>query len=339
MSRNSQASVDGGRQFWAGGSGKWAGERLLAAVQKGEPFAPGALRTLETLRNEEWKAFDSAIVQGAQTKLRLVADLIAAGLTIPLPNAMAKTVLEYDLVGDMDPATVSMDGMARSENDTIEWEMAGLPIPITHKDFFINIRRLMASRLGGQPLDTLQSTISGRKVGEEIERMTIQGGKQFQSLPIYGLLTHPNRNTMSFGTGGNWAQAAKTGAQILTDIMTMMSALQTDGFDGPYWVYYPTNAQLHLLEDYKAESDKTIRDRVLELTDITKFEPLAQLPAGNVVMFQATKDVIAMVNGEDVQTVQWDVNGGFGVNFKAFAIQIPLVRADADHNSGIAHMS
>src|SRR4051794_25905451 len=139
MGRESnRATVDTGRQFWAGGSGKWAGERLLAAMKNGEPFAPGALRTLDTLRDEEWKAFDADIIQGATTKLRIVKDLIAAGLTINLPNAMAKTVLEYDLVGDMDPATVSMDGMARSENDTMEWEMAGLPIPITHKDFFIN---------------------------------------------------------------------------------------------------------------------------------------------------------------------------------------------------------
>jgi uncharacterized linocin/CFP29 family protein len=339
MGESNRAAVDSGRQFWAGGSGKWAGERLLAAVTKGETFGPSALRTLDTLRSEEWKAFDSEIITGAQTKLRLVKELIAAGLTIALPNAMAKTVLEYDLVGDMDPATVSMDGMARSENDTLEWEMAGLPIPIVHKDFFINIRKLMSSRLTGQPLDTLQSNISGRKVGEEIERMTIQGGKSFQSLPIYGLLTHPKRNTSGFGTGGNWAQVAKTGDNILADVLTGMSALQADGFDGPYWVYYSTDAQLHLLQDYKTTSDKTIRDRVLDLKEIQKFEPLPQLPAGNVVMFQATKDVIAIVNGEDVQTVQWDVNGGFGVNFKAFAIQIPLVRCDADENSGVFHMS
>ena len=30
---------------------------------------------------------------------------------------------------------------------------------------------------------------------------------------------------------------------------------------------------------------------------------------------------------------------GFGVNFKVFAIQVPLIRADADGNSGIVHMS
>jgi hypothetical protein len=158
-------------------------------------------------------------------------------------------------------------------------------------------------------------------------------------LPIYGLLTHNHRNTGGYGTGGNWAQAAKTGDQILLDIFTMMAALQADGFDGPYWVYYPTNANLHLLGDFKAASDDTILDRIKKIPEIKKFEVLPQLPADNVVMFQATKDVIAMVDGEDVQTVQWDVNGGFGVNFKAFAIQIPLVRCDADDNSGIYHMS
>jgi hypothetical protein len=39
-----------------------------------------ALRTLDTLRHEEWKYFDDALVEEAVIRLVGVADLIAAGL-------------------------------------------------------------------------------------------------------------------------------------------------------------------------------------------------------------------------------------------------------------------
>jgi len=331
------ARVDGGRAFW--GSGKWATERMLRAMKEGRSLTPKELRTNDTLRNEEWKAFDTALVEGIRTRLRAVADLIGAGLTIPLPNAMAKTVLSYDKIGDMDPATVSMDGMARSENDRVEFEAGALPIPITHKDFFINIRKLMASRLGVEALDTIQIRIAGRLVGEEIERMLLIGGKQFQSLPIYGYTTHPNRNTIGFSGSKPWSDLTKDGAGILTDVQAMMSAAEADGFYGPYWIYFSKNASVRMEGDYSATSDLTIRQRIEAVDGISRFTSLDMLPTNSAILIQPTSDVVQLVDGERPQNVQWDVNGGFGVNFKVFAIQVPLIRADADGNSGIVHMS
>jgi hypothetical protein len=45
-------------------------------------------------------------------------------------------------------------------------------------------------------------------------------------------------------------------------------------------------------------------------------------------MKQDTVDVAAWVQGEPLQTVQWDEYGGFEINFKAFAIGVPLIRTD-----------
>jgi hypothetical protein len=333
------AISEGGRAFWRGGSGKWATEQLIRGMKENKVPHPDMLRTLDVLRPNDWIAFDTAVIEGAKMRLHFISDMIAAGLTIPLANAMAKTVLEYDLIGDMDPATVSMDGMARSDNDTVEFDQARIPLPITHKDFFINLRKLMASRASGEGLDTLQGRVSGRKIGEEVERMGVLGGKTFQQLPIYGLLTHPKRNTVSFGAGGSWNQGAKTSDQIVADIFTMMGLAAADGFYGPYWVYYPKDASLKMEADYKASSDISLRERVMAISGIQKFEVLDQLTTANVVLVQATQDVIAVVNGIQPQTIQWDVNGGFGINFKAFAIQIPLIRADINGNSGVVHMS
>jgi hypothetical protein len=92
-------------------------------------------------------------------------------------------------------------------------------------------------------------------------------------------------------------------------------------------------------EDFKAESDKTIRARLLEVDMVNDIRVVDQLPADNVIIAQSTIDVAAWIMGETTQTVQWDLYGGFKVAFKAFAIQVPLIRSDAQGRSGVFHYS
>lgn len=334
------ADIVSGSRLVSSGSGKWAGERFMRAAAEGRDISPADLRTLELLRNEEWKAFDNAIISGARERIRAVRDLVAAGLVTTIPNGLAKTVLEYDLVGDMDDAIVSLDGVTRSENDRLEYSRKGLPLPITHKDWYLNLRALRASRLGTEPLDTTYARVAGRKCGEKTEQMLFVGGKTFGALTIYGLLNHPDRNTAGFGTNGNWSQTAKTGADILADVFTLINLLEGDGFDGPYWLYYGgTMPGLKLAEDYKAAGSNTIRQRILDTQRVSRIEHSSKIPANQLVMFQPTEDVVKMIEGEDLQTIQWDVHGGMQINFKAFQIMVPLVRANATGGSGVAHMS
>lgn len=333
------AAVESARMVFGSGSGRWATERLLAALARGQDLNAATLRDLDTLPRDAWIALDNAIVTSAATRLNAVADLLAADLVTPLPNALGRTVFGYEKMSDIDPATVSMDGMARSENDRSEFTFSAVPIPITHKDFFFNIRTIAASRLRGEPIDTTQAALAGRKVAEEIERMLLIGGKTFAGMPIYGYTSHPNRNTVGFGTNGNWVQAAKTGENILADVLTLMAALEADKYYGPYWLYVSRNASTKLEGDYKAATDTTIRQRLSEVAGIERIAYLDMLPANTVLLIQPTADVVTLINGEEPQTVQWDVGGGMGINFKVFAIQVPLIRADAANNSGIAHMS
>lgn len=325
--------------FGGSSGGSFAAARFMAAIAAGRTISPKELRTLELLRNEEWKAFDNSIVRGAQIRLRVVADLLANGNVLNITNGMAKTVLEYSKVGDMDPAITSLDGVTRSENDRIEYEFAGLPLPITHKDWFLNLRTLLASRTGGEPLDTTYAGVAGRKVGEECERMTVRGGKNFLGLNIYGLITHPHRATAAFGTNGSWSASAKTGADILADISTMKGLMEARGRYGPYWLYIAPNMSLKMGEDFKTSSDRTIRDRLLEVEGIQRITVLDQLPDDNIVLLDPSPENIVMVNGEELQTIQWDAHGGMQINFKAMQILVPLIRSDINDTTGIVHMS
>jgi len=328
-----------GKNFFGGSSGKWAGEQLLRALQSGQKISPAVLRTLDTLRKEEWIEFDNVLVQAAAKRLRGVRDLIAAGLTRTISNGLAKTVLEYDKITDMGDASISLDGLGSTENDRLEYDLAQLPLPIVFKDFFLNLRHLAASREKGQALDTLQVEVAGRKIAELLEQILFSGSKTFGGLPIYGYLTHPHRNLDSFGTNGAWSAAAKTGANCLDDVLSMMAMAEADRMYGPYWLYVPTNFSTKLSEDYKSTGDMTIRERLMQIDGLERITVADQMTSDQMLLIQPTPDVVQWVTGEALQNIQWDVMGGFRINFKSFTIQVPLIRSDVDGRSGLVHMS
>ncbi len=340
MTTNTQvATAESGNQFLAAASGHWAGERMLAAMKEGRPLAAAELRTLDTLRKDEWIAFDQALIEEGSIRLRGIADLISAGLTIPVANALGKTIFEYEKVNDMDPAVTSLDGLARGNNDRQTFSLSNLPLPITHKDFNISMRTLAASRERGESLDTTQVRTAGRLVAEQLESLLFAGGSTYGGSPLYGYTTHPDRNTGSFQTNGNWTNGAKVGADYVEDILFMMAVLETDRFYGPYILYVASGVGLELEEDFKSNSDKTIRQRLLEIENLSDIRTADQVPTDEIVLVQMTRDVVALVDGEPLQTVQWDIYGGMAVAFKAFAIQVPLIRSDAQGRSGIYHMT
>jgi len=336
-----KASIDAGRAFWgANGGGKWAGEQFLKALKDGRGLTTEALRTLDTLARDEWKFFDDILVEEASIRLRAVGDLLSRGLTKTVPNGMAKTIYEYEKITDMNPATLSLDGVTRSENDRVEFDPGNLPMPIMHKDFWIHLRTLLASRTRGEGLDTTQVRVAGRLVVEGIENLLVNGTtKKFGGSSIYGYTTFPTRVTSGFGSNGDWAQSAKTGDNILADLLTMVGALHGQRAYGPYGLYVPPLAGVKLQNDFKANGDLSIRQRLLETENVVSIQTLDTLAESSVLLVQLTEDTVAMVEGEPLQTIQWDVEGGMLLNFKVMTIQVPLLRSDASGRTGIYHMS
>jgi uncharacterized linocin/CFP29 family protein len=337
-----EAIVSSGRALMRGSSGKWAGEQLVRAASQGKPLTAQLLRTLNTLRRDEWIEFDTAITEEAVIQLNGVADLITANLVRPVPNSLGKTLFGYERATDMDDAQISMDPVSRTDYDRGDFDLAQVPLPITHKDWYLNLRVLSASREKGESLDTSTARLAGRKVAERSEQTLFQGaGKSFGGFPVYGYCTHPNRTTASYGTHGNWlnTNTAKTGDDILNDVLTMLLAAQTARHFGPYWLYVSRDSSVKLSQDFKANTQGTIRERLLKVEGIDAVKSSDKMPAATVILVQHTSDVVQLLQGENLQTVQWDVEGGFHINFKAFQIQVPLIKADIAGRSGIVHMS
>lgn len=337
-------NVAAAKQLFSGASGRWATAALKAAALSGKALTCAALRTADTLRHDEWKFFDDVLVKAAAIRLVGVGDLLNAGLVRPVSNALGKTVFGYEKETDMDEASTSMDGISRTANDRVEFMPGFLPLPITHKDFFINLRLLAASREKGESLDTTQAALAGRVVAEQLEKMLFQGGPTFSGMPIYGYMTHPNRVTsVNFDGGKDWGDNTKTGPSFLNDLLDGITALQANRMYGPYWVYVPANAGVNLENDYiptgGTNATGTIRQRLEAVKGVLAINVADQLPADNVIIVQATQDVTAWVQGESIQTVQWDEYGGFELNFKAFAIGAPLIRSDYAGRSGVCHLT
>lgn len=299
----------------------------------------GALRTNDLLRKDEWKDLDQTVVQIARQRLVGVQDLVSRGLVYNITNGLGTTVLEYEDISDMEAAEINMDAITRGEQDRVEFSINYLPLPVVHKDFRINIRTLNASRKLGQPLDTTQAGVAARKVSEKIEDILFNGASAytFGGGTIRGYTDFPSRNTVTLSE--NWDASGKTGTEILDDVRDMKQSSIDAKHYGPWVLYVPTAYETKLDDDFKSESDKTIRQRIREIDGIQDVKVADTLSANNVLLVEMQPETIRMVVGLQVQTVEWTTEGGFIENFKVMTIMVPQPRADQDGNSGIVHLS
>lgn len=314
------------------------GRTYITKMINGQPKAVPIMANA-TLRKDEWKEMDNQLLDAAKTRLVGVADLYAAGLVLRLSNGMGKTVLEYEDLSEFTAAEMNMDAVVDGQKDRPKYDLKYLPLPITHKEFSFNARVLAASRTSGDSIDTTSGMLAARVVAEKVEETLFTGASTFTygGGTLYGYTDHPNRNTVTLST--NWDASAKTGALILDDVRGMKQASIDARHYGPYALYVPTAYETVLDDDFKSESDKTIRQRILEIGGINSVKVVDSLTANKVVLVQMTADVVRMVEGLPLTTVEWDTHGGLSTEYKVMTIMVPQIRADQNGNSGVTVLS
>ena len=293
-----------------------------------------------TLRKDEWIAMDTALVKAARLRQNLVSMLRARGLRLDLTAlGLSKATLEWETINDLGDAAMDMDAVTDGGNDSLVFELEGLPLPITHKQFSLTLRHLLVSRSGATPLDTASAESAGFVIGEKIEKTFVNGSSSlsYAGRTLYGLTDFPDRNTGS--VTADWASA--TAAQILADTLAMMQALIDDRMRGPYAIIVPTDTLTNLNDDYSASgaSISTIKQRLLGIDGIEEVLFNDHLTSGNVVMLQLTPDVCRIVETLPLQTVQWNERGGTIFNYRGWAVTVPQVRSDQNNRCGVAHYS
>lgn len=316
---------------WIGNDGR----SFVAVNQGGKLVAAPRVTQNAILRQDEWKLIDRAVTVAAKQRLRLVSDLRAAGLTYNLPNGMGHTVLESERMGDITPATISMDPARKSEGDRPEFDLINLPLPIIHKDFFFNARQIATSRQRGAGIDVTTAELAARKVVEEAEKLFLgtAGSYSYGGGTVYGLTNFPGRLTkvLTAPTGSNQATT-------ITEILDMRKKSTDNNYFGPWVLYVSPAWDLYLDQDYSAtKGTNTLRDRIKAINGITDVRTLDYLTGYQMIMVQMTSDVIRIVNGMDITTLQWETDGGMRVHFKVMAMWVPQLRADYDSQTGIVH--
>ena len=289
------------------------------------------------LRYDEWKDIDTEVVKVATDRLVGVRDLQARGLIHNL-GSIGITLSQWEEESDMTAADVSMSGITEAEGDTPAWNLRNVPVPIFHKDFQVNIRRLEASRMVGESLDVTAASIAARRVSERSEDMLFAGEPiVVQGNNLYGYTNLPGRNQVDLDT--NWDAIAQDGnGTIIDDVNAMLQAARDDKHFGPFVLYVPTGYEFKLDEDYSDQYPRTVRDRIEALTGIERVEIADRLAANNVVLVQMTRDVVDLAIAQPISTIQWSTQGGMVENFKVMACWAARLKSDYDGRAGIVHL-
>jgi len=327
------------------------GRSVVTVFKGGDPRMRSNYHTVQvnaaTLRRDEWKMLDDAVMGIAETRLVGVQDLIDRNLVYNLGNGFGTTVLEWHDVSDALEADQTMDGITRAKNDRPEFQHNYLPLPIVHVDYEINARVLAASRNMGNPLDTTMAERAGRKVAQFLENSLFTdtsysyGTKDDRNRnTIYSYPNHPDRNLVTLSDYGNWDDSSTSAINILHSVRAMKQAAITAKRYGPYQLYVPTNYETRLDDDYDMTTPgTTIRERIMKIDKIEGVKVIDALPDDNVLLVQMTSDVVRLVRGLGIQNVQWGAEGDMVSKFKVMTIQVPQIRSDANGSCGVIHMS
>lgn len=293
--------------------------------------------TPAALRYDEWKDIDRKVLKISTQRLKAVGDLIGRGLTHNL-GGLGATVAMWQRSSDFSGADVSMDGMKDGEEDKINYDYKSVPVPIVHKDFRINLRHLEASRRMGEGVDTAMAELAARVVAEKTEDMLLSGTPvQVDGGIVYGYTNHPDIGLATLTK--QWTDGTKTGAEILADVVGMITVAKAARYYGPYVLYVPQGYEMVLEADYRANDNRTVRQRLMALEGVSDIVVVDRLAAHTVLLIQMTSDVVDMAIAQGVSTVQWAVSGGLQQRYKVMSVMVPRVKSDYDSRSGIVKLA
>jgi uncharacterized linocin/CFP29 family protein len=291
------------------------------------------LRTNGLLRQDEWKAFDDAVVDVARQRLNGVADLQALGLVRDL-GGLGVMVDEWETISDMNEAEVDMAAVTEGEEDSVDFSVTGVPIPIVHKNYRINLRRLLASRRNGSSVDTIQAEVCARKVMDKLEDMLFNGYSiKARSYSFNGYTSFSSRTQVTID--GQWDVASTD--NIIADVESLLEAADAIYYFGPFYLYVPTNFWSRLRSEQNSYTGSNYLQRLKQYAEIAAVKPADVLEDDEIVMVQMTRDTIDLAVGSDITNIEWQTMGGLVQHMKVMAAMAPRIKADANGSCGVIH--
>lgn len=244
-----------------------------------------------SLRKEEWIELDRTVLEAARYRLRAWGDLESASSYGGF-DGMNKMLLEQETMSDPGEAIVDMDALTEGRTDAPKFQLEGLPLPITHADFWFSKRRLGISSNSGTRLDTRMAGAAAQRVAESVEKTLIgnntgvtYGGNSTQvggygratSASVYGYLNFPTRLTkinLTLPTGSN-------PDTTLAEVLAMKDSLTARKMYGPFMIYHSTDWDQYMDNDYARlggnNPTTTLRNRLKAIDGISDVRRLDML--------------------------------------------------------------
>lgn len=285
------------------------------------------------LPKDVWGVWDREAVEIQRTTLGVFNDLAAAVAT-PMP--IGKLVHHFQTVSDSGEVNVSLDGRSKARTDQPVFDYHGTPLPIIDSTFSYGWRQVEAARSEGFQLDSAARSNAMRRVVEKMESLTLDGdaGVVVGGSQLYGLRTHPRRNTRTTGVALNGA----TGAQWLAEVTATLKLLHADNFKVPATLYMNWDDWFYATStEFTTGYPKTIAQRVLELGGVREIIPVDSVAASQIIALVKDRRVVQILNGMPMSTrAQFRANPEDEYNFVTMAAVALEVKFDAEQNCGVA---
>lgn len=295
------------------------------------------------LQYQEWLDIDRTVIAAMTQRLVGIADLRGRGLTHRL-GSIGQTISMWQTASDMNEANISMDGVTSGQEDTAQFGTAQVPVPIIHKDWRLNMRRLQASRIQGEALDVTVARIAGRLVAEASEKMLFGGAPiRVDGSTIYGYRTFPGRAQIDLPVV--WTSASPSA--IKAHVQTMLQEMRDRRFYGSFTLYIPPEYE-GVLDEFFVIGDveagvtipgRTIRDVLLSLSGLERIVVADFLGASNeLLLVSLTSETVDLAIAQEPTTLSWQAMGGMQERFKTMAVWVPRLKSDFYGRCGIVHM-
>jgi hypothetical protein len=285
------------------------------------------------LPKDVWGLWDREAVEVQRTTLRVFNDL-SSSVSMPMP--IGKLVHHFQTVSDSGSVNVSLDGRSKGRTDQPVFAYHGTPLPIIDSPFSYGWRQVAAASTEGFQLDAAGRMNSMRKIAEKAESLMLNGDTDIVvgADPLYGLRTHPRRNTRTTAQALNGA----TGAQWLATITATLKLLHDDNFKSPATIYLNFDDWFYATStEFTAGYPKTIAQRVLELGGLRDVIDADSINPGEVIAVVKDRSVLQVLNGMPMTTrAQFRANPEDDYNFVTMAAVALEIKFDANQNCGVA---
>ena len=303
--------------------------QIAMAENHGQTLIGNAL----PLPKDVWGLWDREAVEVQRTTLRVFNDL-SSSVSMPMP--IGKLVHHFQTVSDSGQVNVSLDGRSKGRTDQPVFAYHGTPLPIIDSPFSYGWRQVAAASTEGFQLDAAGRMNSMRKIAEKAESLMLNGDTDIVvgADPLYGLRTHPRRNTRTTAQALNGA----TGAQWLATITATLKLLHGDKFKSPATIYLNFDDWFYATStEFTAGYPKTIAQRVLELGGLREVIDADSINAGEVIAVVKDRSVLQVLNGMPMTTrAQFRANPEDDYNFVTMAAVALEIKFDANQNCGVA---